>query len=96
MVNKLDKIYDKLKVTMVHGNKDRSVPINYSRRVLRIFKNLNYRLHFLCLLFCPFHDSSHTFGLLVLPFVFPGVPFPHSQGRHKFHGRTRQYFHTLF
>ena len=37
-------IYDKLKVTMVHGNKDKSVPINYSRRVLKIFKNAEKRL----------------------------------------------------
>jgi len=29
------KIYQKLKVTMVHGNKDKSVPINYSKKVLK-------------------------------------------------------------
>ena len=39
-----NKIYDKLKVTMVHGNKDKSVPINYSRKVLKIFKNAEKRL----------------------------------------------------
>ena len=33
------KIYHKLMVTMVHGNKDKSVPINYSRKILKIFKN---------------------------------------------------------
>ena len=38
------KIYNKLKVTMVHGNKDKSVPINYSRRVLKIFKNAKKKL----------------------------------------------------
>ena len=38
------KIYDKLKVTMIHGNKDKSVPINYSRRVLKIFKNAEKKL----------------------------------------------------
>ena len=38
------KIYDKLKVTMIHGNKDKSVPINYSRRVLKIFKNAKKKL----------------------------------------------------
>ena len=38
------KIYNKLKVTMVHGNKDKSVPINYSRRVLKIFKNAQKKL----------------------------------------------------
>ena len=29
---------------MVHGNKDKSVPINYSRKVLKIFKNAEKRL----------------------------------------------------
>ena len=38
------KIYNELKVTMIHGNKDKSVPINYSRRVLRIFKNAKKKL----------------------------------------------------
>ena len=38
------KIYNKLKVTMVHGNKDKSVPINYSKRVLKIFKNAQKKL----------------------------------------------------
>ena len=39
-----EKIYNKLKVTMVHGNKDKSVPINYSRKVLKIFKNAQKKL----------------------------------------------------
>ena len=38
------KIYHKLNVTMVHGRKDESVPVNYSRKVLRIFKNSKKRL----------------------------------------------------
>ncbi len=38
------KIYNELKVTMIHGNKDKSVPINYSRRVLKIFKNAKKKL----------------------------------------------------
>ena len=38
------KIYNELKVTMIHGNKDKSVPINYSRRVLKIFKNAQKKL----------------------------------------------------
>ena len=38
------KIYQKLKVTMVHGNKDKSVPIIYSRKVLKIFKNAKKKL----------------------------------------------------
>ena len=33
------KIYHRLNVTMVHGSKDKSVPINYSKKVLKIFKN---------------------------------------------------------
>ena len=31
------KIYQKLNVTMVHGDKDKSVPVSYSRKVLTIF-----------------------------------------------------------
>ena len=38
------KIYHKLTVTMVHGNKDESVPVSYSRKVLRIFKNSKKKL----------------------------------------------------
>ena len=33
------KIYQKIKVTMVHGSKDKSVPVYYSKKVLNIFKN---------------------------------------------------------
>jgi len=29
---------------MVHGNKDKSVPINYSRKTLKIFKNAKKKL----------------------------------------------------
>ena len=38
------KIYHKLNVTMVHGNKDKSVPVNYSRKTLKIFKNAKKKL----------------------------------------------------
>ena len=38
------KIYHKINITMVHGNKDKSVPVNYSRKVLRIFKNSKKKL----------------------------------------------------
>ncbi len=38
------KIYDKLKVTMVHGEKDESVPISYSKKVLKIFVNSEKKL----------------------------------------------------
>tara|TARA_B100000614_G_C14436961_1_gene448575 strand:- start:50 stop:796 length:747 start_codon:yes stop_codon:yes gene_type:complete len=38
------KIYQNLKVTMVHGSKDKSVPINYSRKVLKMFRNAKKKL----------------------------------------------------
>jgi len=31
------KIHENLKVTMVHGSKDKSVPVNYSKKLLKIF-----------------------------------------------------------
>ena len=37
-------IYNKLKVTMVHGEKDESVPISYSKKVLSIFKKAEKKL----------------------------------------------------
>ena len=38
------KIYHKLNVTMVHGQKDESVPVSYSRKILKIFKNAKKKL----------------------------------------------------
>ena len=38
------KIYQNIKVTMIHGSKDKSVPVNYSRKVLKIFKNAKKKL----------------------------------------------------
>tara|TARA_B100001142_G_C14256459_1_gene625317 strand:+ start:325 stop:1071 length:747 start_codon:yes stop_codon:yes gene_type:complete len=38
------KIYQNLSITMVHGTKDKSVPIYYSRKVLKIFKNAKKKL----------------------------------------------------
>ena len=38
------KIYHKLNVTMVHGSKDESVPVIYSRKTLKIFKNAKKKL----------------------------------------------------
>jgi len=38
------KIYHKLNVTMVHGSKDKSVPVNYSRKLLKIFKSAKKKL----------------------------------------------------
>ena len=38
------KIYDKLIVTMVHGQKDESVPISYSKKILKIFLNSKKKL----------------------------------------------------
>ena len=38
------KIYESLNVTMVHGSKDKSVPISYSKKTLKIFKNAKKKL----------------------------------------------------
>ena len=38
------KIYQNLKVTMVHGENDKSVPVSYSKKVLRIFKKAEKKL----------------------------------------------------
>ena len=38
------KITQKLKVTMVHGSKDQSVPVSYSRKVLKIFTKAKKKL----------------------------------------------------
>ena len=38
------KIYDNLKVTMVHGQKDESVPISFSKKILKIFINSEKKL----------------------------------------------------
>ena len=38
------KIYNYLNVTMVHGSKDNSVPVIYSKKVLKIFKNAKKKL----------------------------------------------------
>ena len=38
------KIYSKIKITMVHGQKDEVVPVSYSRKVLKIFQNAKKKL----------------------------------------------------
>ena len=38
------RIKSKIKVTMIHGQKDEVVPINYSRKVLKIFSNAKKKL----------------------------------------------------
>ena len=38
------KISSKIKVTMIHGQKDEVVPVSYSRKVLKIFKNAKKKL----------------------------------------------------
>ncbi len=38
------KITSKINVTMIHGQKDEVVPISYSKKVLRIFKNAKKKL----------------------------------------------------
>ena len=37
-------IYEKIKVTMVHGEKDKSVPLIYSKKILKIFKKAERKL----------------------------------------------------
>ena len=37
-------IYHKLKITMVHGEKDESVPLSYSKKILKIFKRAKKKL----------------------------------------------------
>ncbi len=36
--------YEKIKVTMIHGEKDKSVPIIYSKKILKIFKKAETKL----------------------------------------------------
>ena len=38
------KIYQNLKVTMVHGENDKSVPISYSKKILRVFQRAEKKL----------------------------------------------------
>ena len=38
------KINSKIQVTMLHGSRDEVVPVNYSRRVLKLFKNAKSKL----------------------------------------------------
>ena len=38
------KINNKIYVTMIHGKKDEVVPVNYSKKVLKVFKNANKKL----------------------------------------------------
>ena len=38
------KIISRIYVTMIHGKKDEVVPVNYSKKVLKVFKNANKKL----------------------------------------------------
>ena len=38
------KIYQNINVTMVHGKKDESVPVSYSKKVLKVFRNSKKKL----------------------------------------------------
>ncbi len=42
VLNKL--ILEKIKVTMIHGQKDESVPLDYSKKILKLFKNSEKKL----------------------------------------------------
>ena len=38
------KIFENVKVVMIHGSKDKSVPVTYSRKILRVFKSNKKKL----------------------------------------------------
>tara|TARA_B100000035_G_scaffold88384_1_gene74305 strand:- start:470 stop:1114 length:645 start_codon:yes stop_codon:yes gene_type:complete len=38
------RIKQKINITMVHGSKDKSVPVNYSKKILKIFENSKKKL----------------------------------------------------
>ena len=38
------KLYQNINVTMIHGSRDESVPVIYSRKILKIFKNAKKKL----------------------------------------------------
>ena len=38
------KMKSKINVTMIHGQNDKAVPVSYSRKVLKIFKNAKKKL----------------------------------------------------
>ena len=40
------KIYNKLKITMVHGSKDESVPVSYSKKILNNFKKFKKKISY--------------------------------------------------
>ena len=54
------KITSKISVTMIHGNKDDVVPQNYSKKVLKIFKQAKKRL---IIINNGDHSLSNNFGL---------------------------------
>ncbi len=39
------KIYKNISVTMIHGDKDESVPKNFSKKILKLFPNAKKKLH---------------------------------------------------
>ena len=51
-------IYENLKVTMVHGRKDKSVPIIYSKKILKIFKNAKKNWYLLKVGITVFHQKN--------------------------------------
>ena len=54
------KINSKINVTMVHGSKDEVVPVNYSKKVLRIFTKANKKL---IIIKNGDHSLSNKYGL---------------------------------
>ena len=57
------KIYENINVSMVHGSRDESVPVIYSRKVLKIFKNAKKKL---IIIKNGDHSLSNSKGLRVL------------------------------
>ena len=38
------KIYSKINITMIHGSKDKTVPVIFSKKILKLFPNSNRKL----------------------------------------------------
>ena len=43
-ITNLFSVYQDLNIVMIHGNKDKSVPVIYSRKILKIFKTTKKKL----------------------------------------------------
>ena len=59
------KIKSQIKVTMVHGQKDEAVPVNFSRKLLKIFKNAKKKLVIVIALVSSHPKGSHLLFCIV-------------------------------